>query len=87
MDGLVDSPLNGYYPETLAEDVADHMRRTEPEKYVNISLDTMAHHVNLMLELQKRGAITFDYGNNLRGQAKDQRSGILLCCIEEKRIV
>jgi urocanate hydratase len=49
------------------------MRKTEPEKYVNLSLDTMAHHVKLMIGLQKRGAIVFDYGNNLRGQAKDQR--------------
>ena len=49
------------------------MRESEPEKYVNLAYDTMAHHIKLMLELQKRGAITFDYGNNLRGQAKDKR--------------
>ena len=67
-------PLNGYYPEGLAEEVADHMRKTEPEKYTNLALDTIAHHVQLMLELQKRGAITFDYGNNIRGQAKDKRN-------------
>lgn len=57
-------PLNGYYPEGLVEEVADKMRKTEPGKYVEKSLDTMAHHVKLMIELQKRGAITFDYGNN-----------------------
>ncbi|MEI8087838.1 MAG: urocanate hydratase [Paludibacter sp.] len=66
-------PLNGYYPEGLAEEVSDHMRKTEPEKYTNLALDTIAHHVQLMLELQKLGAITFDYGNNIRGQAKDKR--------------
>ncbi|MEI7979820.1 MAG: urocanate hydratase [Bacteroidota bacterium] len=66
-------PLNGYYPEGIAEEVADHMRKTEPVKYVEKSLDTMAHHVKLMIELQQKGAIVFDYGNNLRGQAKDQR--------------
>jgi hypothetical protein len=66
-------PLNGYYPEGIAEEVADHMRKVEPDKYVEKSLDTMAHHVKLMIELQQKGAIVFDYGNNLRGQAKDQR--------------
>jgi urocanate hydratase len=49
------------------------LRETNPEDYCKRSLDTMAKHVRQMLELQKRGAITFDYGNNLRGQAKDKR--------------
>jgi urocanate hydratase len=49
------------------------MRKDDPDKYVEYAYDTMAHHVKLMLELQKKGAITFDYGNNLRGQAKDKR--------------
>jgi urocanate hydratase len=66
-------PLNGYYPEGIAEEVADRMRKTEPVKYVEKSLDTMAHHVKLMIEMQQKGAIVFDYGNNLRGQAKDKR--------------
>src|SRR5258708_8705852 len=39
--------------------------------YVELSFETMARHIRAMLELQRRGAITFDYGNNLRGQAKD----------------
>jgi urocanate hydratase len=66
-------PLNGYYPEGLAEEVADALRKSDPAKYVSLALDTMARHVKLMLDLQKQGAVTFDYGNNLRGQAKDQR--------------
>lgn len=65
--------LIGYFPEGLSVEEANILRETDPEKYKEISLDTMAKHVNLMLELQKRGAITFDYGNNLRGQAKDRR--------------
>jgi len=66
--------LIGYFPEGLSVEEAKVLRETNPEAYKNQSLDTMAHHVQLMLELQKRGAITFDYGNNLRGQAKDKRN-------------
>lgn len=65
--------LIGYFPEKMSVEEAKVLRENNPEKYKELSLDTMAHHVQLMLELQKRGAITFDYGNNLRGQAKDKR--------------
>ena len=65
--------LTGYFPEEMSVEDAYKMRADNPEAYVELAYDTMAHHVNLMLELQKRGAITFDYGNNLRGQAKDKR--------------
>lgn len=65
--------LIGYFPEGLSVEEANVLRETNPEKYKELSLDTMAKHVKLMLELQKRGVITFDYGNNLRGQAKDRR--------------
>jgi len=62
-------PLIGYYPEDLDVEAADKLRRENPEKYTELSYATMVHHVKLMLELQKRGAVTFDYGNNLRGRA------------------
>jgi urocanate hydratase len=65
--------LIGYFPEHMTVAEANELRVKDPHQYSELSLDTMAHHVNLMLELQKRGAITFDYGNNLRGQAKDKR--------------
>lgn len=65
--------LIGYFPEGMSVEEANTLRTTNPDKYTELSLDTMAHHVSLMLELQKRGTITFDYGNNLRGQAKDRR--------------
>ncbi|WP_338768345.1 urocanate hydratase [Bernardetia sp. ABR2-2B] len=65
--------LNGYFPENMSVEEANTLRDANPKDYTERSLDTMAHHVKQMLELQKRGAITFDYGNNLRGQAKDQR--------------
>ncbi len=65
--------LIGYFPEGLSVEEAKALRDSSPDEYCNRSLDTMAKHVRQMLELQKRGAITFDYGNNLRGQAKDKR--------------
>ncbi len=65
--------LIGYFPEGMSVLEANVLREKNKEEYMSRSLDTMARHVKEMLELQKRGAITFDYGNNLRGQAKDKR--------------
>ena len=65
--------LIGYFPEGLTVEEANALRDSNPAEYSSRSLDTMAKHVRQMLELQKRGAITFDYGNNLRGQAHDKR--------------
>jgi urocanate hydratase len=65
--------LIGYFPEGLTVVEANALRSSNPEEYMSRSLDTMAHHVHQMLDLQQRGAITFDYGNNLRGQAHDKR--------------
>lgn len=65
--------LIGYFPANMSVEEAISLRESNPDEYCRLSLDTMARHVRQMLELQKRGAITFDYGNNLRGQAKDKR--------------
>jgi urocanate hydratase len=65
--------LNGYFPENMTVTEAKILRQQNPDEYIRRSLDTMARHVCQMLELQQRGAIAFDYGNNLRGQAKDKR--------------
>jgi len=65
--------LVGYFPEGMSVEEAAIMREKDPVTYCKLSLDTMAKQVRLMLALQQRGAITFDYGNNLRGQAKDKR--------------
>jgi urocanate hydratase len=65
-------PLVGYFPEGLTVEQANTLRETNPEAYVERSKDTMARHVRLMLELQRRGAVTFDYGNNLRGEALER---------------
>jgi urocanate hydratase len=64
--------LNGYVPAGMSYDAALAMRESSPEMYIDLSYATMARHMRAMLELQRRGAITFDYGNNLRGQARDK---------------
>jgi urocanate hydratase len=63
-------PLNGYVPSgmTLAEALA--LREADPDRYQRESFRTMVDHTKAMIELQARGADTFDYGNNLRGHAK-----------------
>jgi urocanate hydratase len=63
-------PLNGYVPDGISFEEALELRKTNSDLYVKRSLESMAKHVNIMLEMQKRGAITFDYGNNLREFAK-----------------
>lgn len=64
-------PLNGYYPAGYTKAEADALRISDPEKYIEESHKSIGIHVQAMLEMQKRGAITFDYGNNIRGIAKD----------------
>jgi urocanate hydratase len=62
-------PLNGYAPAGLSLDEAARLRAADPQEYVRRSRESMARHVEAILDLQARGAIAFDYGNNLRGQA------------------
>ncbi len=64
-------PLVGYFPQGLSVEESKVLRESNPDEYMKLSYQTMAHHVRLMLEMQKRGAVTFDYGNNLRGRAKE----------------
>jgi urocanate hydratase len=61
--------LNGYVPRGAPDEDLSLLRRRDPETYLKRSYATMAAHVRALLELQRRGAIVFDYGNNLRGQA------------------
>ena len=65
--------LEGYYPSGYTVAEADALRESDPERYVEASLDTMERHVDAILELQARGAVAFEYGNNLRGQVEDHR--------------
>ncbi len=62
--------LNGYVPGGMSYEEALDLRKNDPKKYVELSFKSMARHVRAILEFKKRGAIAFDYGNNLRGQAK-----------------
>ena len=63
--------LNGYVPHGLSFVEAMKLQKSNPKKYIEMSYKSMGVHCQAMLDLQKMGAIAFDYGNNLRGQAKD----------------
>jgi urocanate hydratase len=65
-------PLIGYWPHQISYEQAKVLRREAEEQYLQYAYDSMYRHVELMLELQKRGAITFDYGNNIRARAKER---------------
>jgi len=62
-------PLNGYVPSGLSLEEAAQLRRRDPEEYLRRSYESIGRHVTGMLELQKLGAATFDYGNNIRTMA------------------
>jgi urocanate hydratase len=64
-------PLNGYIPAGLSPEAADSLRQSDPDEYVHRSMESMRRHCAAMLEMMRAGAVTFDYGNNLRGQASD----------------
>jgi urocanate hydratase len=64
-------PLNGYVPQGLTLAEAAELRQRDPDEYVRRSTATMVVHVNAMLDLQRAGAIAFDYGNNIRRFAFD----------------
>jgi urocanate hydratase len=64
-------PLNGYVPTGLDVTRAAALRRSAPREYLRRSVASIATHVQAMLALQSAGAVTFDYGNNIRAQARD----------------
>ncbi len=64
-------PLNGYVPHGLTLEQAAQLRSADPKEYIRRSKASMARHVGFMLELQARGSITFDYGNNIRAFAHE----------------
>ncbi len=65
-------PLTGYIPAGYSVQAAAELRARDPKDYVRKSKASMAQHVRGMLEMQKRGAVTFDYGNNIRAMARDE---------------
>ena len=65
-------PLIGYWPHEISYEQAKVLREKNPDEYLEYAYRSMYRHVELMLELQARGAITFDYGNNIRARAKEK---------------
>ncbi len=66
--------LNGYVPNGVTLDQARALRCEDPDEYIRRSIEAMGEHVRAMLALKRMGAVTFDYGNNIRAQAK--RAGV-----------
>ncbi|MEO0092162.1 MAG: urocanate hydratase [candidate division WOR-3 bacterium] len=66
--------LNGYVPGKMSLEKALELRRKNPAEYIKRSYESMARQMEAMLEMQSRGAIAFDYGNNIRAQA--QKAGV-----------
>jgi urocanate hydratase len=64
-------PLVGYVPHTLDNEAANILRSQNPEHYIELSYESMHLHVQLMLQLMDKGAVTFDYGNNIRARAQE----------------
>ncbi len=64
-------PLGGYVPRGLSVKEAAELRKSDPERYVKRSKESIAIHCRAMLDLLHRGSVVFDYGNNIRGQAKE----------------
>jgi len=60
--------LNGYVPAGLSYKKALDLRKKNPKKYVRLAQASIAEHVQAMLKLLKKGAVVFDYGNNIRGE-------------------
>ena len=65
-------PLIGYWPHEISYEQAKVLREQNPEQYINYAYNSMYRHVQLMLALQQKGAITFDYGNNIRARAQEK---------------
>jgi urocanate hydratase len=68
-------PLNGYIPRGMSLAEAASLRRSDRDDYVRRAMESIAVHVRAMLDLKQMGAVTFDYGNNIRAQAKQAGVG------------
>ncbi len=67
-------PLNGYVPKGYTLDEAAKLRESDPERYIREAIESMAVHVQAMIDFQEKGSVVFDYGNNIRGMA--QKGGL-----------
>lgn len=77
-------PLIGYIPHTLSNEEATILREENPQQYTELSYESMHLHVKLMLQLRDKGAITFDYGNNIRARALEYEEKNKLKLAESK---
>ena len=64
-------PLNGYYPAGLSKEESDRLRRSDPTKYLEITSKSIKTHVKAMIDMSRKGAVVFEYGNNIRQKAFD----------------
>src|SRR5207253_5611131 len=64
-------PLNGYYPVGLSKEEADSLRRSNPKEYMKKASQSIRTHVKTIIAMSRRGAVAFEYGNNIRQQALD----------------
>lgn len=71
-------PLIGYWPHEVSQEDAKIMRESDPNEYLRLAYRSMFRHVELMLYLMHKGAITFDYGNNIRARALEYREKEIL---------
>src|SRR6476660_7657258 len=65
-------PLMGYWPHEMTYEYAKVLRTENPKQYIEYAYNSMYRHVQLMLQLQNKGSITFDYGNNIRARAQER---------------
>lgn len=70
-------PLIGYIPHSLTNEQANVLREQNKEQYLQLSYESIYLHVQLMLQLMDKGAITFDYGNNIRARAKEYEEKVI----------
>lgn len=71
-------PLVGYWPHQTSYQEAIKLREQDPDAFTALAYHSMYHHVSLMVQLMNKGAITFDYGNNIRARAKEYQQKFLL---------
>ncbi len=80
-------PLIGYVPHTINNTQAAILREQDPKQYLELAYASMHRHVELMIELQSMGAITFDYGNNIRARAQEFADSNLKSQIPNRKYV
>src|SRR5579885_3467145 len=64
-------PLVGYIPSGYSVETAAHLRKSDPRRYLELTVQSIARHVRATLDFQKRGSVVFDYGNNIRQVARE----------------